>query len=973
MYKNLTLSLLTILSINLSAQDYFQQEVNYNISVELNDKNHTLIAEEIIEYTNNSPDDLDFLWFHIWPNAYKDNSTALAKHELESGNTDLYYATEEDRGYITDLNFTINGKKVDLKYHPEHIDICKLILNKPIKAGETITIKTPFKVKIPDARFSRLGHVDQSYMITQWYPKPAVYDKDGWHIMPYLSQGEFYSEFGSFDVSITLPRNYTVGATGDLQNKGEHVRLDEISEITDTITRFGSDMSFPESDKKTKTIRFTQEKIHDFGWFADKRYHVLKGEVSLPHSGRTVTLYTMFTNNEAHLWKNSIEYMHDAVYYYSLWNGDYPYNYCTAVDGTIAAGGGMEYPNVTVIGESGSPKMLEEVIMHEVGHNWFYGILGSNERDHAWMDEGINSYNEQRYMMRKYPDHNMLDEMIPIPNKLKKVFDLENITTKNVMGELMYLIGAWTAKDQPIDFPSADYTSMNYGGIVYMKTYIVFDYLAAYLGQDMFDNCMKEYFEKWKYKHPQPEDLKAIFENKTGKDLSWFFNNMITTTNQLDYSISKIDKEPKNLHITLKNNGTIPGPVVICGVTDGISSEELWVDGFEGTKTITYINGDYDHIRIDYNGVMPETNRNNNIYKTKGLFKQCEPIKLQLIGSVYNPEKTQIFYHPNLSWNKYNQFSSGLSIYNKFIPKGGFSYKISPMYSFGTRELVGRGNLAFTKYSHSSIFSKITLSVDAERYNYSEEFRYNKIVPSLTIILNENNLRSKKENSIKTSYNVLHKDGIDRNLDPNFDGVENDVEERKNFLNIKYSFRNNKTINPYSFNLSLESGEDFKKGNLLCNYNFQLNENKKISSRFYAGIAKIDAYHYKYNIQMSAWNGFMDYSFSEKTFSREDDGNLSRQMFIREGGLKHYTDITSDNFLTSLSLDYNLLKMLHIYAEAGTDGTDFAYGSGLKINLSGIGVYIPVFTENGLFNGGKYHEGIRLQLNANLQISGFGF
>ena len=124
---------------------------------------------------------------------------------------------------------------------------------------------------------------------------------------------------------------------------------------------------------------------------------------------------------------------------------------------------------------------------------------------------------------------------------------------------------------------------------------------------------------------------------------------------------------------------------------------------------------------------------------------------------------------------------------------------------------------------------------------------------------------------------------------------------------------------------------------------------------------------------MSAWNGFMDYSFSEKTFSREDDGNLSRQMFIREGGLKHYTDITSDNFLTSLSLDYNLLKILHIYAEAGTDGTYFAYGSGLKINLSGIGVYIPVFTENGLFNGGKYHEGIRLQLNANLQISGFGF
>ena len=970
MYKKITLSLLTLLSINISAQDYFQQEVNYIINVELNDKNHTLIAEEIIEYTNNSPDDLDILWFHIWPNAYKDNTTALSKHQLDGGSTSLYNATEEERGNISNLNFTVDGKKVEWQYHPEHIDICKLILNKPIKAGGTITIKTPFKVKIPNAKFSRLGHVDQSYMITQWYPKPAVYDKNGWHIMPYLSQGEFYSEFGSFDVRITLPQNYTVGATGDLQNKGEHNRLNELAAITDTITKYGSNMNFPESEKKTKTIRFTQDKVHDFGWFADKRFHVLKGEVKLPHSDRTVTLYTMFTNNEAHLWKNSIEYMHDAVYYYSLWNGDYPYDYCTAVDGTIAAGGGMEYPNVTVIGASGSAKSLETVIIHEVGHNWFYGILGSNERDHAWMDEGINSYNEHRYMKKKYPNEKITDNLPKIATKL---LDLEKVTNKNIMGEMMYFMGAWTAKDQPMDFPSSEYTGMNYGGIVYMKSAICLDYLATYLGQEIFDECMKNYFETFKYKHPQPKDLKAIFENKTGKDLSWFFDNMIPTTNQLDYSISKIKKGPKNLHITLKNNGKIPGPVVICGVTDGVVSEELWVEGFEGTKTVPYINGGYDYIRIDYHGEMPETNRNNNIYKIKGLFKQCEPIKLQLIGSLYNPEKTQIFFHPSLSWNKYNTYSVGLSMYNRFIPKLGFSYKLSPMYSFGTQELVGRGNLAFTKYSHSSIFSKVKLGIDAERYNYSEEFAYNKIVPSLTLIFNENNLRSKKESSIKTSYNILHKDGIPRIEDPNYDGGDHDVKENKKFLNIEYSFKNNKTINPYIFNFSIEKGEDFTKSNLIFNYDYQLTKNKKISSRFYAGIAKIYAGHSKYKIQMSAWNGSMDYSFSERTFSREDVGDLSKQMFIREGGLKHYTNITSDNFLTSLSLDYNLLKMIDVYAEAGTNGTDFAYGTGVKMNLQGIDIYLPIYTEQGMFNGGKYHEGIRLQLSTQIQLTNLGF
>ena len=245
--KKTLLLFVTILHINGFAQNYFQQKVDYNINVTLDDKNHTLNGIVHIDYFNNSPDDLDFIWFHIWPNAYKNQYTALAKQKIEDGNTTFHYADEKDRGYIDSLNFTVNGKKAHWSYHPEHIDICKLILNKPLKAGQNIRISTHFFVKIPDAKFSRLGHVEQSYMITQWYPKPAVYDKKGWHPMPYLDQGEFYSEFGDFDVSINLPNDYTVGATGDLQNKEEIKRLNHLAKITDTITKFSNDMSFPVS------------------------------------------------------------------------------------------------------------------------------------------------------------------------------------------------------------------------------------------------------------------------------------------------------------------------------------------------------------------------------------------------------------------------------------------------------------------------------------------------------------------------------------------------------------------------------------------------------------------------------------------------------------------------------------------------------------------------------------------------------
>ena len=352
----------------------------------------------------------------------------------------------------------------------------------------------------------------------------------------------------------------------------------------------------------------------------------------------------MFTNNEAKLWKNSIEYIHDAIYYYSLWNGEYPYKYCTAVDGTISAGGGMEYPNVTVIGESKNEKALEEVIMHEVGHNWFYGILGSNERDYPWMDEGINSFYELRYMKKKYPEYNLI--LNSIPKSLIKIFDLKDYSNKQIIGELPYMINAWQAKDQPIDFHSENYTSMNYGGIVYMKTAIAIDYLRSYLGTEAFDDCMKSYYEMWKFKHPSPNDLRSIFEIKTKKNLTWFFENMIKTTNQLDYSIDRVTEimdNDKIIKIELKNNGKVNGPLVICGVKDNIPGKEIWIDGFSDKIEITYQNNEYDHIRIDYHGVMPETNRNNNIYKLKGPLKKIEPIKFQLFGSLYHPEKTQLF------------------------------------------------------------------------------------------------------------------------------------------------------------------------------------------------------------------------------------------------------------------------------------------------------------------------------------------
>ncbi len=211
--------------------NYWQQEVNYTIDVSLNDKDHTLNGFEKIEYINNSPDTLRFIWFHLWPNAYKNDKTAFTDQELENGNTKFYFSDKEQKGYINRLDFKVNNITAETEDHPQHIDIIKLILPSPLPPHQKILITTPFHEKLP-YNFSRGGHDGQSYQVTQWYPKPAVYDKNGWHPMPYLDQGEFYSEFGSFDVSVTVPENYVVAATGELQNAEEKEWLKTRSSFT---------------------------------------------------------------------------------------------------------------------------------------------------------------------------------------------------------------------------------------------------------------------------------------------------------------------------------------------------------------------------------------------------------------------------------------------------------------------------------------------------------------------------------------------------------------------------------------------------------------------------------------------------------------------------------------------------------------------------------------------------------------------
>jgi len=708
------LALLTGLFVGfmgLAQQPYFQQDVAYEIHVRLDDRNHFLHARLDLAYTNNSPDTLREMYFHLWPNAYSSNESGFARQKKAQKDLQFFNSADSVRGYIDSLNFRIDNEPVWFQTLENDPDIVLLKLKAPLLPGKSISISTPFRVKIPRS-FSRLGHIKQQYQVTQWYPKPAVYDRNGWHPMPYYDQGEFYSEFGSFDVYIDLPEHYMVGATGDLApGDPEWARIAEREAFTrEQLVPAVNDGRLEERSlikdylkerpsKQRKILHYHQEKVHDFAWFADKHYYVLADTVKLPRSGNSVRCVAFFTDKDRELWLECPKYIVQSVEDYSEWVGDYPYAHATAVDGALSAGAGMEYPNVTVLGTGGSANSLEQVTMHEVGHNWFYGMLGSNERDYPWMDEGMNTFIENRYWRKHHPAENGMLGPLTEPLGLGK--------GPAATARVAQKISAFEGNDQPIQYHSNDYLPINYGVVVYMETGLAMEYLEQFLGEDLMDECLRAYFDRWKFKHPQPEDMKDVFEDISGKDLGWFFVDFLQTSPRLNFGLSRT--KGNEITVTNKSGITAPARVQLLDKEKKVIGT-YWTEPFEGKTTITVKENDYQRAYVHGTDFVPDWRPGNNYRRRKGLLKLARPLQLNGGLTLGNEDKFNLNYFPVLGGNTTDGFQLGLMLHHGNLPRQPFNFHIMPMYAFRSQGITGSTGVTY-RWLPQQTFRKIELKV----------------------------------------------------------------------------------------------------------------------------------------------------------------------------------------------------------------------------------------------------------------------
>lgn len=525
--KNLS-TLLCCLSVYLvhAQPDYWQQEVHYRINANLNTGNNSISASLQLRYINHSPDTLTYIWFHLWPNAYAHDATPMAR-QLKKEFSYSFNKMNLRPGYIDSLDFHVNHEPVSLAFKDKNREMVKLILRTPLLPGNEIVIETPFRVQLPNY-YSRLGAEDGRFMVCQWYPKPAVYDRSGWHPMPYLTYGEFYSEFGNFEVSLTVPSDFVVAATGQLQTTEELEKYRSLGQLNRQLKKgFHIYKENTADSGSTKTLSYRAENVHDFAWFAD-RYFIIRYDTLRTVSGRLIDIFS-FSDGRIYrtLWGTSTDFIKSAVEFYSNLLGEYPYPVVQAVEGPPNYYmDGMEYPMVTLIktGSWANQETLDGVIAHEVGHNWFYGILGSNERDHPWLDEGLNTYYALRYQISRYRNV----DLVPDINKT-----LITAGSNEDAVDRFYDIFPPVSSRYPINTAADKFANtQQYFSVVYYKTATWLQMIKSKLGWTRFDSAMRFYFHQWRFRHPGPADFQKALEASSGISLEEFFS-MLNQNNDL--------------------------------------------------------------------------------------------------------------------------------------------------------------------------------------------------------------------------------------------------------------------------------------------------------------------------------------------------------------------------------------------------------------------------------------------------------
>jgi hypothetical protein len=939
--------ILLALVLNIFAQ---KSDITYFIRANLNTKKHTIAAQSEITFRNNDTSPIDTLMLQLWANAYSDRKSPLAEQMTDLRNEKLHLANKRYGGGYDSIAIKVYGVSARVIPVNGTKEAIYIILEKPLNRGETAQLKIHYQIKLPKAKSGNLGYHKNEYFLCDWYPRIASRIKNRWLIQPLTEQGAPLKQKSDYTVELEIPGSLVSAGSGELQNPDVNKNL---------------------SDVARKTLVYKVDKCADFSVFLSPDFIVNKDTVML-RSGRIISIQTYNHPKYSKLWPAGMPVIKSALQYFSNTVCEYPYPQYTVCDGFGYGGKDQSRGALSILMYKKVRVTLDDIQVKLLARQWFGNIIPNDGQQNPQYSDGLSAYYHRRYFTdTRGPGYNGLPiPVLPIMGvKFLRRSDLDHIPWIYKVRNGTHLQGG---------LETFNYVDSDFGIEARGYNALLYRYLEAWLGRDVFDAMMKEYTH---VNSNGSVSLSEFTQQFTGKQADWFFTDLIKEKGIIDYKIMKgrTRLNPKTgkeeMSFVIRNKGDVNAPYPVYVYTNEKQpGKPVWYTGHTGDTVIFPGNQPGESVHIDARGLMPESHRKNNLYRDSVKLHYLEKTRFNFImGPPDMGNRNQIFYLPVTLWNNYNKSMAGFAIHNKTPVRKPFEFLITPFLSLNPIGFAGVGILSgyiptnrnrwIEGYSYKLAYTRFAYYFDREARDW------NRIMPRMTVFFRPGHPASRRRAQlyVRSIFNLLEADDIYRQQF-NVNSLAFNVTEATFFM------RDNRLLFPYTLTVTAEYISEFKNGNFggghaakiwavwyqKINY---LAANKSFDIRLFAGtfLGKPNT-SLDYRFRMSGHPGYWDYKFDNYFLGRSDTRGLSsRQFFENDGGFKQFTTLgQTDRWMIAANLRASipgpipvkpfLDLALYNRSQLNTSGQierdiAFSYSGGVMLSVINdvLEIYFPLF------------------------------
>ena len=887
-------------------------QTNYDIYSELDSKEKTITISQTITFKNTSNNILDKIYLNDWANSYEGTESQLVNHLANQFNRSFYFSAKNKLGY-TEIE-RINGNQGSLIWSrlKDQLDIIEVILHEPLNPGETIIFSINYKVKLPDDKFTGYGvNSNNKIFFRDFFISVSPLEKDTWILQSNLGLRDNSNPPSSYLINWKYPNKYNL--VSNLKNiSKKNYPGDLISSQFEAAKLSSPEFIFDEKNDFEKIV-FSDGFIVETDILPKKN-----GNIELEKSLQKIYLFT----------KNILGPLErDRLL---VLRKDYIKNPLVGISEAFSF---LKPFSEEFIFETKFIKAFLASYLHE--------LLDINKRKNHWIPGGIQTYTMMKYVEKFYPETKFLGalkdfKILGIP--FFKGYSAPKIGF-NESFSFIYEFGEHANNQQSDTLGREKLTKSNE---LYTSPYHVGSglfYLDQYLGKNILEEGLREFSSR-----NGKDSFKTILENKSNKNLNWFFSDYITDREAFDLHIKNTLKNKTTTSITISEKNGRKLPFKLDFIKNDSIVKEKWYFHSGNDSVYKLKRGEYDYVAINSNRYLPEKNRHNN-WKYLKPSHGIKPLKLTFYGDSENLKRNQLFYHPISDFNVYDGFTAGMRIYNTRVKNQPFELDVHPQYSFKENDYVGFFRTRYRFINHKSKNYLNQAFITGKSYHYNTNLRYTSIQPSFSMYFRPLDLRSNKRQQLNVSwYNVF------RERDP-----EIEVNPDYSVLSFLHRYNNSDAVNVFSTTSNLEVSGKFGKIHFTSQYRKLFPSGRQFSVRFFAGKFiwhnTLETQFFDFNLNRSP-----DYLFRYDYLGRSDETGIWSQQFVpAEGGFKSFFDeSSSNNYMLSINASIGIWKWIELYGDIGTlknQGRNSVsyFDSGIKLNLvqDYFELFFPLYSSNG--------------------------